>query len=161
MKKNGLDIVTLDNGDRLVSQGGCRLSILERYANMTSSVKGRVSKIGDIRVFDSAIIPPEDDLVLLDDRLKKVYISIIMSMMVLSRLTRYDMLFWNTYLSTKCKSPNRGDMAQACKMLKYLETSGNWGIRYVAKSRVGITMWCDASHACITTVRGRWVSVLV
>ena len=140
----GLDIRTTNNGDRIVAQGGCRQRILERFHDLLRTSKKTVKSLANTEAFR---LGAERDTRPLDQRRRKVYLSGVMSCMFLSRLTRYDMLFWNTYLSTKCSAPAECDMEDLVRMLKYLECSGNWGIRYRAKVKVVIRIYCDSSHA--------------
>ena len=90
----GLDIQTLDNGDRLVAQGGCRKRILERFNELIQRSNKKVKMVSDIDVFNLNA-NSEDTNVQLTDKGKRAYLSAVMSLMFLSRLTRYDMLFWN------------------------------------------------------------------
>jgi hypothetical protein len=141
----GLDIWTQDNKDRLVGQGGCRTRVLERFSNMVKAVTRKVKVAGNSDAFKiNTIRDGEDEL--LAPKARKLYISGVMSLMYLSRLTRYDMLFWNSYLSTRCKEPNKADMQDLCRTMKYLADSGNWAIRYKYGVRVAVKLWVDASH---------------
>ena len=48
----GLDIQTLDNGDRLVAQGGCRKRILERFNELIQRSNKKEKMASDIDVFN-------------------------------------------------------------------------------------------------------------
>ena len=150
----GLDKQTLDNGDRIVAQGGCRKRILERFNEILQRTNKKVKMVSDIDVFNLNS-NKEDSEVQLTDKGKRAYLSAVMSLMFLSRLTRYDMLFWNCYLATRCKSPNKRDFEGLVRLLKYLEGSGNWGIRFKALVRVAIRQWCDSAHALHLDGRGQ------
>ena len=97
----------------------------------------------------------KEDTQVMNERGKALYLSGVMLLMFLSRLTRYDMLFWNSYLATRSKSPTREDFHELCKLLKYLESSGNWGIRYKANVRAVIREWCDSAHSLYLDGRGQ------
>ena len=70
------------------------------------------------------------------------------------------MLFWNTYLATRCKNPTEADMGDLCRAMKYLEGSGNWGIRYRYGVKVSIRIWRDSSHAQHVNGRGH-IGILI
>jgi hypothetical protein len=97
----------------------------------------------------------KEDTQVLNDRGKALYLSGVMSLMFLSRLTRYDMLFWNSYLATRSKAPTREDFHELCKLMKYLESSGNWGIRYKYGVKACIREWCDSAHSLYLDGRGQ------
>ena len=149
----GLDIRTTDNGDRIVAQGGCRQRILERFHDLLRTSKKNVKSLANTEAFR---LDAERDTRPLDQRRRKVYLSGVMSCMFLSRLTRYDMLFWNTYLSTKCSKPAECDMEDLVRMLKYLECSGNWGSGTEPKSRQSSEYTAIQATLSILTEGGTW-----
>ena len=142
----GLYVTTLDNKDRLVGQGGCRKRILKRFGSMVSHVKHKVTKVGRESAFSLNDLR-EGENEPLGDRQKRLYTSAVMSLMYLSRRTRFDMLFWNSYLASRCKAPNRTDMGDLCRRtLEYLGKKGYLGIRYKYGRKIKLNIWCDASH---------------
>ena len=110
----GLDIRTLDNGDRIVAQGGCRKRILDRFSSLIARVQKSVKIVSDFDVFklnrNRSREKEVSDNTPINERAKTLYLSGVMSVMFLSRLTRYDMLFWNSYLATRSKAPTVEDM---------------------------------------------------
>ena len=65
------------------------------------------------------------------------------------------MLFWNSYLATRSKAPTSEDFDELSKLMKYLDTSGNWGIRYKKGVRAAIKEWCDSAHSLYLDGRGQ------
>ena len=122
----GLDIQTFDTGDSIVAQEGCRKRILERFNELVQRSTKKLKMVSDIDV-SNLNSNREDTKVQLTDKGKRAYLSAVMLLIFLSRLTRYDMLFWNCYLATRCKSPNKRGFNGLIRLLKYLEGSGNWG----------------------------------
>ena len=56
-------------------------------------------------------------------------------------IPRYDMLFWNSYLATRSKAPTSEDFDEMFKLLKYLDTSGKWGVRFKKVVRAAIIVY--------------------
>ena len=73
-----------------------------------------------------------------------MYLSILMGLMWLARLTRFDILFPVTYLAS-FNRPTQQDYEMLCRILKYLEVSANVAIRHLCR-KVRFTAACDASH---------------
>ena len=73
--------------------------------------------------------------------------------MFISRLTRYDMLFFNVFLATRCKDANKVDRMDLIRLLKYLEDSGVWVLRFEFKAKIRVLIWADASE---DTSRWTW-----
>ena len=77
---------------------------------------------------------------------RSLYMSIVMSVMFLSRFTRPDLAFAVSMLSTHCTKPNRHHMKQAIKLLHYIANSDDMAIVYETVSTQP-TIYADASHA--------------
>ena len=140
----GLDLWKQDNGDMLVGQGGCTIRVIERFKHLTVGMKRKVTTVGCHEAFDRSVIRDGEDEPL-NDRLKGVFLSAVMSLMFISRLTRYDMLFFNVFLATRCKDANKVDMMDLIRLLKYLEDSGVWVLRFKFKAKIRVLIWADAS----------------
>jgi hypothetical protein len=81
------------------------------------------------------------------------YMSLIMTLMYIARLTRADLLFPVTVLSSYCKTPSEHHMGLACRVLIYLEAEGNWGILFKpVELKLGI--YVDAGHMTHHDSRG-------
>ena len=65
--------------------------------------------------------PPQD---------KTQYLSIVMSLMFLARLTRADILFACVYLATFTSAPTRSHYLHACRLLRYVSDSPNYGVLF-------------------------------
>jgi hypothetical protein len=76
---------------------------------------------------------------------KKEYISMVMSLMYVARLTRPDILMPVTYLATKCQQPRRADYINARWVLRYLKGTRDYGLRF-GKSDLVLRFHADASY---------------
>ena len=139
----GLDIIQRASDSTVsIGQTGYRRDVLARFAHLLSNSRndGRVPCGNDI-VEETPKNPDRTDRA---DR--HLFMSIIMSVMFLSRFTRPDLSFTVGMLSTHCSDPNVHHMIQAVKMLKYIASSPDMAIVF----KVGQpkpTIYADASHA--------------
>jgi hypothetical protein len=88
----------------------------------------------------------EKSKISLSDKDSKLYISIIMSIMYLARLTRPDILFATTYLATKCADPTESDLIKAKRVVKYIASTPDVGIHYPPNCSMTLRVHADASH---------------
>ena len=75
----------------------------------------------------------------------KKYLSLVMSLMYLARLTRPDILLPVTYLATRSHHCNQNDWKQAIKICHYLRNTATHGIVIDCQS-LDINCICDASY---------------
>ena len=73
-----------------------------------------------------------------------MYLSILMALMWIARLTRPDILFAVTYLASFNK-PTQQDYMKLCRIIKYLEVIGNVALRY-KKKPLDFPVECDSAH---------------
>ena len=78
------------------------------------------------------------------DRIK--FLSIIMSIMYLARLSRPDLLLATAYLATKAQHPKEGDHKAALRIISYIKSTINHGIKIDCK-QLKFHLHCDASWA--------------
>ena len=136
----GLDIMQQLGTHRVsIGQTGYRRDVLNRFAQLmhNNRADGKVPCGTDI----VEPIPMNSEEV---DR--SLYMSIIMSVMFLSRFTRPDLAFAVSILSTHCTNPKRHHMKQAIKLLHYIAHSPDMAIVF---ETIGPspTVYADASHA--------------
>ena len=119
----GLDINQCQSTYRVtLSQSGYRRDVVNRFKDLIDKCS------------DTARIPCNEDLV--DQKAseflpaKNQFLSIVMSLMYLSRFTRPDLAFAVSLLSTKCNKPTRNDLKQAIKLLKYIAVNPDYCIVY-------------------------------
>jgi hypothetical protein len=84
---------------------------------------------------------------------RKLYLSIIMSLMYLARFTRADILFAVTYLATKCETPTNSDMKTACNILEYLDTVPDYQLVFTGDD-IYVKVFVDASYGLHTDGKG-------
>ena len=84
---------------------------------------------------------------------KTLYLSIVMSLMYLARLSRPDILFAVTYLSTKSAQPSMRDLSHAKHILRYLRGSINQVLRF-AGTKLDLCLYADASHGIYADGKG-------
>jgi len=76
---------------------------------------------------------------------KKKFLSLIMSLMYLARLTRPDILLPVTYLATKSHNATTTDWNSAMRILSYLDGTRSKGV-IIHCTDLSIHAICDASH---------------
>ena len=76
---------------------------------------------------------------------KKEYLSLVMTLMYLARLTRVDILLPTTFLATKSQNASVDDFKEALKVCRYLKTTRDLGIT-IKCNDLQLHVHCDASH---------------
>ena len=136
----GLDIIQQPvNHTVSIGQTGYRRDVLARFSHLLDNSRsdGRVPCSNDI---------VEDTPTNSDKADRHMFMSIVMSIMFLSRFTRPDLSFAVGMLSTHCSDPNEHHMTQAVKLLKYIASSPDMAIVFKA-GQPKPTIFADASHA--------------
>ena len=143
----GLDINQCQSTYRIsVTQSGYRRDVVNRFQDLIEKCS------------DTARVPCNEDLV--DQKAseflpeKNQFLSIVMSLMYLSRFTRPDIAFAVSILSTKCAKPTRNDLKQAIKVLKYIAVNPDYAIVYKLTPQRAIEIYADASHGIHPTGHG-------
>jgi len=131
-----------------VSQKGQRKLILDNYQADLDKVKGYMKT------------PANLDLASVEDNTEVYsnsshFLSIVMALMYLARLTRYDILFVVCFLATRSNKPSMKNYMAACRVLKYLKCSGDYGILFKKNTRMQIKVSCDSSHRMYTDGKGQ------
>jgi hypothetical protein len=135
-----LYIETMRNtGERLLSQKGYRVDMLNKFKSDSMKVRGIVKT------------PAADNLVTGEDNTEAYecpnhYLSIVMAIMYLARFTRPEILFSVSYLATKGMKPTIRDYHAACRIMRYIECSGDYGLLFKKAESGKIRITCDASH---------------
>ena len=96
-----------------IGQTGYRKDVINRFAHLLEKSRG------DGRT------PCNEDILseIASETIERTeYMSIVMSVMFLARLTRPDLLFAVGILSTHCNDCTRAHMRHAIKLLKYILT---------------------------------------
>jgi hypothetical protein len=91
----------------------------------------------------------------------KAFLSIVMSLMYLARLTRPDILLAVTYLATKGHNPSKQDLKKLHRVLRYLKGTIDLGVT-IHCTDMQIYCHCDASygaHANGTSHTGFVISI--
>ena len=132
----------------LVSQTGYRLDVLSKYRSDLEKVKEYVSTPGDSKLLDQ-----EENEEKYQD--KSHFLSIIMALLYLARLTRYEILFPVVYLATRASDPSMRNYKSACRILRYLECSGDRAILFRRKCRFEIKISADSSHRLYKDGKGQ------
>jgi len=133
--------------NRLVSQKGYRLAVLNKYRADVNKIKGIVR------------LPAHENLVKEVDDSSPTdpthFLSIVMALMYLARLTRYDILFVVCYLATRSSKPSSRDYMAACRVLRYLECSGDFALLFRKDARFEIKIGADSSHRMYPDGKGQ------
>jgi hypothetical protein len=75
----------------------------------------------------------------------KKYLSLIMSLMYLARLSRPDILWATTYLATKSSNPTIHHYKHAIRIIRYLAGTPNFGYA-ITNPDFQLRLYADASH---------------
>jgi len=78
-----------------------------------------------------------------------------MALMYLARLTRYEILFPVVYLATRASEPSMRNYKSACRILRYLECSGDRAILFRKRCRFEIKISADSSHRLYKDGKGQ------
>jgi len=132
----------------LVSQKGYRMDVVGNYRADIDKIKEIVRTPAHINLIEDK----EEDIPY-DN--KSHFLSIVMSLMYLARLTRYEILFAVSYLATKSQNPSLKHYKAACRVLRYIECSGDIAILFRSKCRFGIRISCDSSHRMYKDGKGQ------
>ena len=76
---------------------------------------------------------------------KAEFLSLVMSMMFIARMTRPDILFSIVYLATKSTCPSNADIEKGLRVRNYLVSTSTYGILITGGS-MQLSMSVDASH---------------
>jgi hypothetical protein len=135
----GLDVEINPRLGIYVSQSGYRREVIEKFKYLLGDNMKRVSTPAKLDVNQ----PPDEDAEKTD---KSLYLSLIMSLMFIARLTRPDILFAVTMAATKSSNPTIIDLNNATRILGYLWYYPNLGMYYKFRCSPQPTVFCDASH---------------
>jgi hypothetical protein len=146
----GLDIIRLSDLSYIVSQFGYRKEILSKFAADVAKIRCKITTPGT----ENAIQREEGNYDLVD---VNHYLSLVMSLMYLARYTRPDILFMTTYLCSKSNEPNELHYKMACRVLKYIKDTPNYGIRFRNETKYGfeLKVYADAGHATYIDGKGQ------
>jgi hypothetical protein len=146
----GLDIMRLDDMSYIVSQTGYRKDILSKFAMDAAKIKRKITTPGS----ENAAQREEGEYDLVDIN---HYLSLVMSLMYLARYTRPDILFMTTYLCSKSKEPNELHYKMACRVLKYIQDTPNYAVRFTrnVKNCLELKIYADAGHATYIDGKGQ------
>jgi hypothetical protein len=78
---------------------------------------------------------------------KQQYLSLVMSLMYLARLTRPDLLFSVTTLATRSADPRESDAAHLRRVVRYLEGTLDRGLVFSGDVELTPKVYADASHS--------------
>ena len=145
-----LDIVSRDDGGYTVASPGTRDDILATFGKDLQKRKSTVK----IPMPEGSIKPRGEGAKRVSERHKRVFASLVMSLMFLARMTRAELLFSVTLLATKISDPYEEDMELAFRVLAYLHDTPNYGIRFIGGDESGVRVFADASHAIHTDGKG-------
>lgn len=137
----GLTISKLSNGDIRVTQDHQVQELVKKFGNELQGKMVKTPAGNELVMNDTG-----DDAIKLSDQEKKLFLSLIMSLMYLARLTRSDILFATTYLATKSVSPTRGDLRKAKRIVKYISCTVSVGVTFKSQNNMELVVHADASH---------------
>jgi hypothetical protein len=118
-----------------ITQQGLTTKIINSYLNPDSS-SSRTPANTDLFGYDSSLSPSYD---------KKRYLSMVMSLMYLARLTRPDILLATTFLASRSQSPTIEDWKRGERIMKYLSGTRSYGVKINCQD-LQLHAYCDASY---------------
>ena len=89
-----------------------------------------------------------------------LYLSIVMSLMYLARISRPDVLFVVPFLATKSAGPTEMDLIAVKRVLCFLKGTINLALRFVGRT-IDIVIYADASHGVHPDGKGHYSTVIV
>lgn len=131
-----------------VTQSGFVQELINKFLG-GDKAKGRGNKIKTVKTPASlSLFDREDDKQEKCDQ--KKYLSIVMSLMFLARMTRVDILLPVTYLATKSSSPTVAHYKKTLRILKYIKQTSNHGLVFRGNGDSSmipeVKVYADASH---------------
>ena len=129
-----------------ISQDGYVKSLLEKFGGGALKL---AETPGSEDMFE--IDPESPDL---DEREKKYFISLIMSLMYLARFTFGQILVYVNFLSTRLSKPKVQDMKKAKRILRYLAGAKDHGL-YLGGDKIDCRIWVDTSHGVHADGKGQ------
>ena len=145
-----LDIVSREDGGYTVASPGTREDILATFGKDLQKRKSTVK----IPMPEGSIKTRDKDAKRVSERHKRVFASLVMSLMFLARMTRAELLFSVTLLASKISDPYEEDLELAFRVLAYVNDTPNYGIRFKGGDESGLRVFADASHAIHTDGKG-------
>ena len=126
---------SLDKRRLTITQQGLTAKIVESYLVESKSHVNTPAGI-DLFGYDPALSVPFD---------RKQYLSMVMSLMYLARLTRPDILLATTFLASRSHAPTIEDWRRGERIIRYLSGTRNYGVRINCEG-LQVHAYCDASY---------------
>jgi hypothetical protein len=131
----GMTIKVNIDGSIVVNQRGYLQSILNRY--LSPEVTTFATSPADDNLNDNTESDKYDN---------KKYLSLVMSLMYLARLTRPDILMPTTYLASRCSDPNIKDYQKLLRIVSYLGGTVTTSMVFQRTGKINPVIYADASH---------------
>jgi hypothetical protein len=142
--------MTIERSEELSEIKLTQVGLIKKIMENHPIVSKRVYKTPAAEdLFD--VLPDSD--IPIDKALKTKFLSLIMSLMYLARLTRPDILLPVTFLATRTQSVTERDYQHAMRILSYLSTTMDIGIT-INCTDLQLYDICDASHIVHTDGKG-------
>ena len=126
---------SLDKRRLTITQQGLTAKIVESYLVESKSHVNTPAGI-DLFGYDPGLSVPFD---------RKQYLSMVMSLMYLARLTRPDILLATTFLASRSHAPTIEDWRRGERIIRYLSGTRNYGVRINCEG-LQVHAYCDASY---------------
>ena len=141
----GLVIKRTKTGDISVSQIGYTQDILKRYKD---DIDNKTSKIPA----STELIKHEENPLPLKNKSK--YLSAVMSLMYLAKLTRPDILMPVSFLATRSQNPSVKSHQDLRQVMRYVNATRTAGLLFETSAAMTMTLYADASHLTHSDGRG-------
>jgi hypothetical protein len=130
----GMTIKVNIDGSIVVNQRGYLRSILNRY--LSPEVTTFATSPADDNLNDNTESDKYDN---------KKYLSLVMSLMYLARLTRPDILMTTTYLASRCAGPNIKDYQKLLRIVSYLGGTVTTSMIFQRTGKINPVIYADDS----------------
>ena len=139
------------SGDITLTQPSYTKKLISMYLNYDESdLEKKTRKCNTpMAVIDSE---REGDSTPVDQR---DYLMVVGGLNYLAQYTRPDLLFAMSIVAQKCSMPTLGDMRMVRRILKYIESTPDYGLRY-CPGKVELFCHVDAAHNCYDDARGHY-----
>ena len=138
----GMQIIDEPNGDITVNQAGYVAEVVK-----------------ECKLNDASDLPTGVDFMLSNDEDDAIgdseqFRSVLMKIMYLAVSTRVDILFPVVVLASRMSKPKVNDMKRLWKIIKYLNTTKELGLRFSGDGEINVECYVDAAFNCHPDARG-------
>jgi hypothetical protein len=84
------------------------------------------------------------------------YLRLVGGINYLAQYTRPDLLYALSRVAQECQRPTKADMKKVLRLLKYIEKTKHYGIRFSSDTHITLICHVDASYNCYDDGKGHY-----